>query len=557
LIPLLLGAAFAAEIAAADAAIDDALASELDRAMRELRLPDQPGAYFGALEWAALQDVGMEASLGAMIRDDREPVHQIGAELRVGDPLLDNVNFDQGWEEDGFDSRALPLGLTPHAARRAAWRLLDSAFKAAVANRGARIAARTGQDPAEHPTFFPGVAANASADAPKSVDPEPLAALARTLSGRLAPLAGAGCLEDARVQLAMESGVVHRIESTGARFSRPASELVVSVVAYARADEELAWDAETWVVKHPSDLPSEAAMLQRVDALGSRLQAWCAAPKLEAPWVGPVIFEGEAAIDLSSALLHYRLSGTPQAETEDPPTGPGSLRLKRRVLPIGVDLIDDPRRWPTLPSSYDIDAEGQPARAVQVIDDGIVRALLGSRTVTKETPESTGHAHGWIGELKRAAPAQVLITADRPLSGRALVSTALKLARPYDLDEVLIIRRVKDRAFEPYDPDNWVAPEDRPAIDSPIVAVRRFADGHEEPVRGLRFEDLALHILKDAIPGPSHRRTWLRTPDGDWQRPTVGFPVTWESPSWLIPEVLVSPVERSKPAPMAPFPGRD
>lgn len=554
---LTLALAFAAPDAGAlpiDPAVNQALADELRRAMIELRLPDQPAAYFGAVEMFRAERLEVVSRLGARITDERSAPTGLGAELRVGDPTSDNTGFDRWYEPNGFVNEALPLVLTPGSAARSAWRALDASFKSAVANRAAKLATLTGREPSEDPLFDPGVATRHHAAAAPAFDAEQLASLADRVSGRLTPLVGAGCLTDSRAGVAAERGFIHRLESTGASFSQPLSEIVLWVSASATAAEEKTWDREVWVLRTGDPLPDDDAIFARIDAMGARLQRWCAAPRLEDTWVGPVIFEGDAAVELSASLLLYRLSGHPPDASEDDPAPTGdALRLRRRVLPRGTRLVDDPRRWPDLASSYTLDAEGQPPRAVTVVEDGVVRTLLGSRSVSESAPKSTGHARGTTGSQKRALPAQVQISADRPRTARALAKEAAKLATSYDVDHVIVVRRLTDAAFAPPDP-LAVLRDAPPPVGGVVEAVRRYPDGRELPIRGLLFDSLALHDLKDGVLGPSSRRTMMRAATAEYQSPIWGWPVTWESPDWLLPEVVIEPAPRGSTTRVTPFP---
>mgnify|MGYP001376198337 CR=1 FL=1 len=71
-----------------------------------------------------------KATMGALLEESTDPYQYLGIEVRVGDESFDNTGFG-GWE-NGFTGAWLPEGLTPHAAKMAAWRETDRAYKQAV-----------------------------------------------------------------------------------------------------------------------------------------------------------------------------------------------------------------------------------------------------------------------------------------------------------------------------------------------------------------------------------------------------------------------------------------
>jgi len=94
-----------------------------------------------------------------------------------------------------------------------------------------------------------------------------------------------------------------------------------------------------------------------------------------------------------------------------PDDNPWSSRVGLRVLPKGFSVIDDPglSRWDgtTLLGGYPIDDEGVVAQRVELVQNGILRRLLMSRTPSKEFRGSNGHgrygystgAVGWPSNL--------------------------------------------------------------------------------------------------------------------------------------------------------------
>lgn len=292
------------------------------------------------------------------------------------------------------------------------------------------------------------------------------------------------------------------------------------------------------------------------DALAARLERWRAAPAATEPYVGPVIFEGDAAVDLFRYLLAPGLSGTPPVEQpRGQDDGPGAYALKRHALPAGYRVVDDAGADPHLASWYAYDDEGVAPQRVELIDDGVVRALLASRTPSKDAPVSTGHGRNLGGEEATAIASNLVVRPPKELSEKKLYALALKAAASVDLDYVLVVRRLADPTVEQrsfgfffFIFGGGSASDPLPA---PIEVVRRYADGHEEPVRGLVWKGVDRRLLRDIVAaGASTQSTFLMADPNPWSAASAGLPVTIRAPSVLVGEVELAP--DSSPAPRPP-----
>ena len=108
-----------------------ALKAEIDRGMAKLRLPGLPGPYFVSGIISDTDVFQVAASLGAIQQTDRSRQRQLQVEVRVGDYDFDDSNFmdDRSVQEVS----ELPIEDGALAVRRAAWLLIDGAFKDAAA----------------------------------------------------------------------------------------------------------------------------------------------------------------------------------------------------------------------------------------------------------------------------------------------------------------------------------------------------------------------------------------------------------------------------------------
>jgi len=266
--------------------------------------------------------------------------------------------------------------------------------------------------------------------------------------------------------------------------------------------------------------------------------------QVEEDYLGPVLFEGPAAVELFSQLLAAEISGTPPTEEEGSTFDVGqapTARLGRRLLPVGWSVVDDPTSATGL-GRYAYDHEGVAPRRVELVKDGVVRDVLMSRIPRKDVAGSTGHARALGGDRRAAMPANVTVTPRRTVSDRQMRRMAQRLAAQTGRDYVLVVRRMLPTALVE-SLDIGVSGEGPlPGLTPPYEAVRLYADGREEPVRSLRFSGVDRRVLRDiaaagAGVGPVDVLDGPPGPGRYGIGATGGVPVTWDVPSVLITEL--------------------
>jgi len=533
-----------------------ALGEEMERNRSGLRLPGAAEIHHLRFHVSDVHTQYAAASLGALIQRDVRPTRRLGVAVRVGTHEMDNTGFG-GWET-GTGARPLAVGRSARADRQAAWLLVDEAYKEAVEQYARKVAVFT--PPPDHPGDFqllpPTVFDGGETARP---DADALEARIVALSAVLATVPG---LEVGRAVLGAEAGFDWIADTAGTRVRRPWAEVSIAAVAKVRADDGmLLADRLLWSVREAGQLPPEPAMQAEARHMAEELAAAASAPRLEEEYVGPVVFEQGAAIELFRHLLVPQLEGTPPVlpfetflDAHSPRSGTRAaalVRLRRRVLPPGWKVADDPLRAVAHPASFTHDAEGTPARRVELVEDGIVRALLMCRTPRKNTPGTNGHARGGPGARLTGRAALTWVEPATRVTREALRARALELARSYGQDHVLVVRRLVDDAFLP--PDAIGNDNQTLALPPPVAFVRLHADGREERLRGAAFAGVHRWVLRDlAAAGPQVEGTYMapHVPGGRRGGVIIGLPTWLSAPEVLVGEMELVPVPpdpREKP----------
>jgi hypothetical protein len=526
-------------------ALTEALRIELDLALETLHLPGHPSPHFIAYEVLDGQVATAEASLGAIVIESQVPHRKLRVDVRVGSPALDSSNFSSFGARGGVEARGLPLEPNVVAFRREIWLATDEAHKGAVETYATKMAAREGQPGPFLPDQAPAKSLQGEPIPVPAVDLGALSELTRTLSGMWREVPG---IEKAQVTARDWQGRRLLLTSEGAQIWMPTGATVVRLTAAVRNDAgALVHTHRNWVARSPADLPTLAQMEDEVASARDWLMAAKAAP-VEEEFLGPVIFEGPAAVELFRQLLLPEISGTPpEGEPPDPfgdPIQPLThARLGRRLLPDGWTVVDDPVAHPELPGASALDFEGVPTQRVEVVQGGVLREVLMSRIPRADRTQSNGHGRGLGVERREGLPSVVEITPPRSRSTKAMHRAAHKLARQAGVPHVLLIRQMEAPAMSE---DFQVAfSGDGPlsGLTQPLEVVRLYPGGREEPVRGLEFVGADRRVLRDIVmAGPMHMPTGVMDAGPGARRRNIGS-LGGLPASWTVPTVLVAELE--------------
>jgi hypothetical protein len=223
-------------------------------------------------------------------------------------------------------------------------------------------------------------------------------------------------------------------------------------------------------------------------------------------------------------------------------------------LPTGFDVHDDPTADMSLASAYEYDDEGEKAQAVELVVDGVIRTHYASRTPSNEVKVSNGHGRGSPGNLVRGGASWTTLDARKGTSRKKLHKLALAQSAAYELDHYIVVRRLEDPAVARAASAIRFSMGGSAGLPAPMLAYRVYADGREEPVRGMQFVGADYRLLRDLVAAGtrSHTTTLLQPAAGDpFGGVTGGLPTTISTADLLFAEVELSSGEQEGEKPPA------
>ena len=524
--------------------IVEAVEAEMTRGMKELQLGEQPKPYWMAANIYDSTYSRAHTTNGVLLSKKSSNYARVRLDVRVGSLEFDNSNMDSF--SNGTEMIWLPEEKDPIALRRALWLGMDEAYKDAVDAYSQKSSAWENREYPDRPEMLP-------LSNTLTVDSLPLPEFdtgwSYDTSIALSSVFKAYPELDSNEVLVFEKAYVEDVITTeGVHTSEVHQQIIIHAESITKAkDGSRIRDTRSWVVPSREALPSMEELTLELQELAEWTLALRDAP-IEENYLGPVILEDTAAVEIFRQLLHPQLSGTPP--TAATPNADGTLprniptaRMGRRLLPFGWSVVDDATLNANLSGTYQFDAQGVAPVRVNLVEDGVVKDLLMTRIPRGEFTQSTGHARASGGDRYVALPSVVTVKPKKHKNSRKISKKGIQLAKQTGNDYVLVIKHIEPLALTEDFEIAFSGDEQLSGLTTPSVVVRRYADGREEPVRGLKFVGVDRRVLKDIVlAGPQQDFVGLMD-DSDgryFMSPTGGRPVSWSVPSILISEMELS-----------------
>jgi predicted Zn-dependent protease len=375
-----------------------ALEEELHRGMRELGGKGKPPPYYIAYEIHDRDDVTVVASYGALVQSSERHARILDTDVRVGSYKLDSTHAIRSNDFDfssvtGGHPVALPLSDDAAALRTVAWRETDRRYNDAaerlVKIRTQRTLKVADEDPSddfsrEKPASYLGAPATLTLDVPAWEQ------RVRDLSARFR---GQAEIQDSGVTLQASSLNRWLVNSEGSVVQTGRNYVRVYLEANARADDGMELERfETFDASTVDGLGGNAEMEKAADAIITDLRALRRAP-LADPYIGPAILEGRAAGVFFHEIFGHRVEGHRQKNEEEGQTF--AKKIGEQIMPSFVSVYDDPTLSrlgsDDLNGFYRFDDEGVMAQRATLVEDGVLRGFLLSRSPTRGFSQSNGH----------------------------------------------------------------------------------------------------------------------------------------------------------------------
>jgi predicted Zn-dependent protease len=536
----------------------DAMTTELHRAFTSLgkqgtgkqESDKQLPPYFLSYSVSDAGGVSIRAQFGALVSSSDSHVRVADVQVRVGEPKLDNTHGTH--RASAVNSLQLPLGDDREALARSLWLATNAGYGTALDNymrvkTEAQVRAKEEDNSPDFSQEAPQVHLGAPAP-PVVVDRAAWERRVRSLSKVFREYPE---VYQNMVILTVQNETDYFASSEGSRVVTPHLLARLVAVAVTRADDGMdLFRMQTFEAETVDGLPRQAELEAAMRELGKSLVALRRAPVTE-PFDGPVILSGRASAVFFHEVLGHRLEGQRQRGDEEGQTF--TKDVGKPVLPAFLSVADDPtvttfgKTW--LSGSYEYDDEGEKARRVDLIQDGVLKTFLMSRLPIASFSSTNGHGRAETGRVPTGRQGNLIVTSTKSVPEtelrKQLIEEAKKQGKPYGLyfedisSGFAVTQRSSPQAFQVI----------------PLVVWRVYVDGRpDELVRGVSIVGTPQAAMKRILVTGDRSEVF----NGECGAESGTIPV-----SAVAPAMLVSEMETQKQAqgtarpPILAIPGAD
>ena len=515
----------------------DAMTTELHRAFTTLgkqgsgkqESEKQLPPYFLSYAVSDASFVAIRAQFGALVDSSASRLRVADVQVRLGDAKLDNTHGNH--RASAVNSMQLPLGDDREALARSLWLATNTGYGTALDNylrvkTEAEVRAKEEDSSPDFSQEAPQVHLGKVAP-PVVVDKAAWEQRVRALSKVFRDFPD---VYQNTVVLTAQNETDYFASSEGSRVVTPHLQARLVVFAVTRAEDGMdLYRAQTFEAETVDGLPAQAEMEAAIRELGKSLEALRKAPLTE-PFDGPAILSGRAAAVFFHEVLGHRLEGQRQRGDEEGQTF--TKDIGKPVLPSFLSVADDPtltafgKTW--LSGSYEFDDEGQKARRVDLIQDGVLKTFLMSRLPIASFAASNGHGRAETGRVPTGRQGNLIVTSTKSVPEaelrQQLIAEAKKQGKPFGLyfedisSGFAVTTRSSPQAFQVI----------------PLVVWRVYVDGRpDELVRGVSIVGTPLAAMKRILATSDKSEVF----NGECGAESGTVPVSAVAPAMLLSEM--------------------
>lgn len=482
-----------------DTVVLEAMQGELNRSLDKLRLEGYEAPYFVSYQVKDNTYYRIKGKYGAVLLSEDDRQRRLFVDVRVGGYQFDNSMMGKsGGKFPFYDASYVPVDDDVSAIRTTLWQVTDFVYKEALAqylNKRATYVQKVKEEIS--PSF-------SKEDTYTHYGPEvSLVFDAKKWEDKIREISAVYKdykeLIDANVAIMAQKETVYFVNSEGTRYIT--DEILYSVDAEVQTraeDGTVLKNYRNLYYRSQEDIPGPEKLKSLIREMVEETLKMRVAETLP-PIDVPAILEPEATGIVFHEAVGHRLEGERQIDDTDGQTFKG--RLGEKIIPSFLSIIDDSTMknfdGTDLLGYYPFDDQGVPGSRVLLVEDGVLRNFLLSRTPVNGFHKSNGHGRASYGIAPMARMSNLIIRSGKEYTREELKQLLLKEIKKQNKPFGLIIKRMMggETNTSSYNFQAFKA--------TPLVIYKVDPDtGKETPVRGVEIVGTPLvsinHIIATA-----------------------------------------------------------
>jgi TldD protein len=362
------------------------------------------------------------ASFGSLTLSSIDHTRMLNTHVRVGDYQVDNTHPMENAGPDfnmgrGYSADFIPIDDNPDAVSFQLWSATQSQYKAALEQyQSVKSLLPTPTTQNSTPDF--------SKELPEVHFEPPMTALTKSFNkkeweDRVRNLSriftGTKDIVNAEVTLQILQERKYYVSSEGASVVQNFRYAYLNIQASIRAnDGEIVPLHRSYYNPTPGELPADGVIEKDIQAMITVLGKLKTAP-LADPYTGPALLEAPVAGVFFHEIFGHRVEGHRLRNEEDGQTF--KAKVNQRILPESINVICDPTMKKfdgrDLNGAYSYDDEGVKSRKVSIVEKGMLRNFLMSRSPLDNFRTSNGHGRATAGVSPVSRQSNLIVSATK------------------------------------------------------------------------------------------------------------------------------------------------
>jgi len=218
--------------------------------------------------------------------------------------------------------------------------------------------------------------------------------------------------------------------------------LYLSVMAQAADGMELPL-YQSYFAHLPQDLPKDEIMLKDAKEVAKTVVDMKSAPVVD-PYTGPAILSNDASGVFFHEIFGHRIEGSRLKQESDGQTF--KKKVGEVILHKDFSVIFDPTiatyKGIPLNGSFKYDDEGVKGDKVTIVDKGVLKNFLMTRTPINDFPKSNGHARAQAGLQPVSRQSNLIVETEKPYTDAQLKAMLIEEAKKQDKEYGYFFARV-------------------------------------------------------------------------------------------------------------------
>lgn len=522
-----------------------ALSAELGRSFEGIKNAEKTPLYFLGYEVIDTDQYSLRSFMGATATEYGTRRRRLDIDARYNDFTLDNthqVKGDNAFNYQTNYTQTIPVEDDENAIRARIWEHTDAAVKRAYEAYSKvkmnKAITATEEDPS--PDFSPAKAETfyETAGFP-AFDRDAWKKRLNALTAKFAPYA---YIYSGQAWLTVTADNRYIVNSEGTRVKTGNAYASLGYQITTRTEDGMELQrGRQYHGVNPADLPSDDVIIADIERSIVELKALKEAPLVD-PYSGPAILNARPSGVYFHEIIGHRLEGHRQKLEDSGQTF--AKKLNQKITADFITIYDDPNlktfNGTALRGHYTYDDEGVKAQRVNLIEKGVLKGFLMSRSPIRDFAASNGHGRkeGGYQTVSRMGNTMVEVSSTVPYARlrEMLIEECRKQGKPFGLvfDDIsggfTFTGRGNGQSFKVL----------------PLLVYRVYADGRpDEIVRGVDIVGTPISNFSKIIAAADDYAIF----NGTCGAESGSVPVSAVAPSILMSEIEVEKSKKSQEKP--------